>query len=122
MGYNVLVVDDEPHIRQVLVDLFEDEGHCVYTAADGEAALVSVFEHTPDLLLADVMMPRLGGLGLSRRLRARGFVFPIVLMSAVYAEVDIPGVKFIPKPFDIEQILSTLQRVLESHRPLDNGT
>nr|MDQ3045608.1 response regulator [Chloroflexota bacterium] len=91
MGYNVLVVDDEPLIRQVLSDLLEDEGHRVSTAPDGEAALDTVAKHIPDLLLADVMMPRLGGLGLSRSLRERGYDFPIVLMSAVYGEVDIPG-------------------------------
>ena len=115
MGYNVLVVEDEPFIRQVLAELLEEEGHCVSTATDGEAALDTIANHAPDLVLADVMMPRLGGLGLSHRLRERGYEFPIVLMSAVYAEIDIPGVKFIPKPFDVDQMLAILQRVLETH-------
>ncbi len=108
----ILVVDDERAIVSLLADVLEDEGYHVRRAYDGRAALEDVDRAPPDLVLADMMMPRLGGAGLVAQLRERGDETPVVLMSAVYADVDLPGVTFIRKPFDLERVLSVIDRSL----------
>ncbi len=110
----VLVVDDEPTIREIVAALLEDEGYIVDCAGDGVEALDAV-EHTSfDLVLSDVKMPRLDGPALVRQLRRRGYDLPIVLMSAVYADVDLAGLTFVPKPFDSGHLLSRVAAALES--------
>ena len=109
----VLIVDDEPAITDLLAALFEDEGYAVRRAHDGHAALDEIARDPPGLVVTDVMMPRLDGLTLTNRLRQRGDRTPVVLMSAVYADVDIPGVRFVPKPFDLDYIVAVVGRVFE---------
>ncbi len=59
-------------------------------------------------------MPCLDGASFVRKLRRRGYLIPVVLMSAVYADVDLPGVRFVPKPFEIDRLLGTVASALES--------
>ena len=107
----VLVVDDERYIVDLLSDLLEDEGYQVDRAYDGVAALEQIGRHQPDLVVADVMMPRLDGLSLADEINARGLDIPIILMSAaVTPRTD--HVAFIPKPFDIEAMLGLIERLL----------
>jgi CheY-like chemotaxis protein len=68
----------------------------------------------PDLILSDIMMPGIDGVTLIRRLRDRGVRAPAVLMSAVYADVDLPHVRFIPKPFDVDDILDVVDRLFRT--------
>ena len=110
----VLVVDDEPAIREVIATLLEDEGYLVRHAKDGLEALDSINDDEIDLIVSDVVMPRLDGASLVRKLRRRGHVMPVVLMSAVYADVDLPGVRFVPKPFEIDRLLCTVASALVS--------
>lgn len=111
---SVLVVDDEPGIRETVAALLEDEGYLVSRARDGLEAL-SVVESRPfDLVLSDVKMPRLDGIALVRRLRRGGYDLPIVLMSAVYADVDLAGLTFVPKPFDFSFLLSRVEEAIAS--------
>jgi CheY-like chemotaxis protein len=110
----VLVVDDEPAIREVIATLLEDEGYLVRHAKDGLEALDAINENRIDLIVSDVVMPRLDGASLVRRLRRRGHLMPVVLMSAVYADVDLPGVRFVPKPFEIDRLLGTVASALGS--------
>jgi two-component system response regulator MprA len=108
----VLVVDDERYIVDLLSDLLEDEGYRVERAYDGIAALEEISRHPPDLVVADVMMPRLDGLSLADEINARGLGIPIILMSAaVTPRTD--HVAFIPKPFDIEAMLGLIERLLK---------
>ena len=104
MVCTILIVDDERHIVEVLAGLLEDEGYAVRRAYDGEAALRAVEAAPPDLVLSDAMMPRLGGVELARRLISLGI--PVVLMSSAVADPGLPGVAFVSKPFDLEQILT----------------
>jgi two-component system OmpR family response regulator len=109
----VLVVDDEPAIREIVATLLEDEGYEVRHARDGVEALAAIDDRI-DLVLSDVIMPRLDGASLVRKLRRRGHLVPVVLMSAVYADVDLPGVRFVPKPFEIDRLLGTVASALGS--------
>jgi two-component system cell cycle sensor histidine kinase/response regulator CckA len=111
----VLVVEDEPAIREVVADLLEDEGYAVRQAADGLEAIDELEVDHIDLVLSDVRMPRLDGPALARRLRRHGYAVPVVLMSAVGVEVDLPGVGFLPKPFDRDHLLHAIGSALESH-------
>ena len=81
MQRTILVVDDDPHIRQLLVFALAKVGLEAREAADGEAALASVAERAPDLVVLDINMPRLDGLEVCRRLRAQGDL-PILFLSS----------------------------------------
>ncbi|HYO44980.1 MAG TPA: response regulator, partial [Candidatus Limnocylindrales bacterium] len=69
---SILVVDDEPHIREVVGSYLAREGYEVRFAGDGEAALASALEHEPDLIVLDVMLPGRSGFDVLRELRAAG--------------------------------------------------
>ncbi|MGC4107449.1 MAG: response regulator [Thermomicrobiales bacterium] len=103
-GRTVLVVDDERYIVDLLTDLLDDEGYRVISAFDGLTALRKVEEETPDLILADIMMPRLDGLGLLTRVREEYAELPVVLMSAAVTPL-IQEVPYIAKPFDLDDLL-----------------
>ena len=108
----VLVVEDEPVIRELMAILLEDEGYAVRQAVDGLQALEMLEQQGIDLVLSDVKMPRLDGASLVHRLRSRGDAIPVVLMSAVYAEVDLPGVRFLRKPVNCEHLLMIIAAAL----------
>ena len=107
MEPTVLVVDDEPLIATLLATLLQEEGYRVRCAHDGVEALAEVARRAPDLVVSDVAMPRLGGVELAARLRARGI--PVVLVSAAYAAIEAPGVPFVPKPFDLDHLLGVVR-------------
>jgi DNA-binding response OmpR family regulator len=103
-GRTVLVVDDERYIVDLLTDLLDDEGYRVISAFDGLAALQKVKEEAPDLILADIMMPRLDGLALLTRIREEYSGVPVVLMSAAVTPL-MHEVPYIAKPFDLDDLL-----------------
>ena len=112
----VLVVEDEPAIREVVADLLQDEGYAVRQASDGLQAIDELEVDDIDLVLSDVRMPRLDGPSLAHRLRGRGQGVPVVLMSAADVEVDLPGVRFLPKPFDCDHLLHVISSALGAGR------
>ena len=112
----VLVVEDEPAIREVVADLLKDEGYTVRQASDGLQAIDEMEVDDVDLVLSDVRMPRLDGPSLARRLRRHGYAVLVVLMSAVDVEVDLPGVRFLPKPFDRDHLLHVIGSALGAYR------
>jgi two-component system response regulator VicR len=111
----ILVVDDDRPIADVIGDLLRDEGYDVRIAYNGQAALQDIERRPVDLVLSDVMMPKLDGPGLVRSLRERGDPVPVILMSAVYQDVDLPGVEFVPKPFDVGHLAALVARVIEQN-------
>ena len=117
----VLVVEDEPTIRELMAILLEEEGYAVRQATDGLEAWETVEQYPVDLILSDVKMPRLDGASLAQRLRARGNPLPIVLMSAVYAEVDLPGVRFLRKPINCEHLLDIIAAALRERPRSSRG-
>lgn len=110
----VLVVDDEADIREVLGDLFADDGFRVVCAEDGQEALQLVAVEVPDVIVSDFRMPRLHGLELVERLRAADHLMPIVLMSTWTPPADLPGVRFVRKPFDLDAISKAIELSLAS--------
>jgi DNA-binding response OmpR family regulator len=110
----VLVVDDERYIVDLLTDLFQDEGYEVQRAYDGVAALDVIDRDMPDLVVADVMMPRLDGLSLYNQIRERSEKLPVILMSAAVTPRSLDAT-FVPKPFDIDTLLQLVEEKL-NHR------
>ncbi len=114
----LLIVDDEAEIVELVTMVLEQDDRSIFTAYDGEQALEIVHEEQPDLVLSDIMMPRLDGRELCKRIRAdpttSGIV--IILMSAVHkleaADCDADGL--IRKPFDISMITGLINRHLVS--------
>jgi len=116
----ILVVDDNPTNVKILQTRLASAGYDVVTAADGEQALVTARETTPDLILLDVMMPRLDGMEVCRRLRADpDFPFtPIVLVTAlsetkdVIAGLEAGGDEYLTKPIDHGALLARVRSML----------
>ena len=114
----ILVVDDEPLIRDVLVEVLRDQGYVVVTANDGLSALEMVRQATPALVLMDVMMPRLDGRAALRAMRDHGSSddVPVILMSAMAkpADLDSEITAFLRKPVDLQQLLALVAGLLSS--------
>jgi two-component system, OmpR family, response regulator MprA len=106
------VVEHVPLIAAQLATPLQEEGYAVRCARDGQTALRQVERDPPDLVLADVMMPRLDGVTLAERLRERGDRTPVVLMSAVVTRLEVPGVGFVPKPFDLDRVVTVVNRAV----------
>ncbi|HLL54259.1 MAG TPA: response regulator [Myxococcaceae bacterium] len=116
----LLIVDDEHAIVDVLQGLLGDEGYRVVAAANGREALARLSEGTPDLALVDVMMPLMGGRELVRAMAADPALakIPVVMMSAAPRAIlfpagdDTPFAAFLAKPFDVEELLALIRRLL----------
>ena len=117
MPRTVLVVDDDPHIRQLLVFALEKAGLATAEAADGEAALASVAADPPDMVILDINMPRMDGLEVCRRLRATSDL-PVLFLSSRDDEIDrIIGIElgaddYVTKPFSPREVVARVQAVL----------
>ena len=109
---SILVVDDDPAIRDALALLLEDEGYAVLAAPDGLAALEAVARDSPDLVITDLYMPGLDGSGLIARLRSERPDLPIIVVSAGIRVSPPDGVPFFAKPFDSEHLLATVASLL----------
>lgn len=112
-GGVVLIVDDERYIVDLLTDLLQDEGYQVLRASDGQAALDILSHQLPDLVVADVMMPRIDGIRLLALIRERNQHLPVILMSAAVTPQS-KDVTFLRKPFDIDVLLDLIERKLAS--------
>jgi CheY-like chemotaxis protein len=112
----ILVADDEPLLLQIIVEALTDEGYEVIAARDGQEAVELTVQENPDLLIFDVMMPRLDGREAIRTLRRREPAphMPMVLMSAGITASRIDhDITFLQKPFDLDRLLMLVQRLLE---------
>lgn len=108
----ILVVDDDGVLCDLLHDLLTEEGYEVRCARHGLAALDEIGRSLPDLVLTDIQMPHLDGLGLLSCLKNQSVALPVVLMSAVRPD-DLPeGVAFVAKPFDLDDLLVTIEHAL----------
>ena len=122
----LLLVDDEPGLRTAVKAYLEDEGFVVSTANDGEDGWALAQELLPDVIISDVMMPRLDGYGLLRRLRAdeRLGGTPVLFLTAKGMTADrIAGFNagaddYIPKPFDPDELVARLHNVVRRQERL----
>jgi DNA-binding response OmpR family regulator len=114
----ILVVEDEPNMVVGLRDNFEFEGYEVITARDGVEGLQRALEESPDLVVLDVMMPRMSGLEVCKQLRAKRASLPIIMLTARGQEVDkVVGLElgaddYVTKPFSIRELLARVKAVL----------
>ena len=115
----VLIIDDEPGLRQTVSLILADEGYEVHTASDGEEGLARALEVQPDLILCDVRMPRLTGIEFLERYRqANGTAMVIVMTAYGGMEMALQAMKkgaydYIQKPFTSEQLVLTLKKAEE---------
>lgn len=104
---SILVVDDDRALCAVLLDVLTAAGYAVECAFDGEAGWAEIQFSPPHLVLSDITMPRLDGLGLVRRLRQDGSIVPVILMSAGDGDgAAALGVTFVRKPIDLDRMVS----------------
>lgn len=114
----ILVVEDDPSISMGLSMNLEAEGYAVAVAEDGEHGLRLAREFKPDLIVLDVMLPKLNGFEVLRTLRGEGVAVPIVMLSARGAEMDkVMGLElgaedYITKPFGLAELLARVKAVL----------
>lgn len=114
----VLIVEDDPAVRESLERCLGFEGYDVVSAVDGEAALAAVSLHQPDAILLDLQLPKLDGLEVCRRIRASGDGVPILMLTARDATRDrVSGLDagaddYLPKPFALEELLARLRALL----------
>jgi DNA-binding response OmpR family regulator len=117
----VLVVDDEPIVRDVVVKYLRREGYRTLEAGDGEAALALVDHERPDLVVLDLMLPGLDGLAVCRRIRARSEL-PVIMLTARAEEADrIVGLEigaddYVTKPFSPRELAARVKTVLRRAR------
>ena len=122
----VLVVDDEPMVREVVARYLELDGMKVYQAGDGAAAQAWLDDNIADLVVLDVMLPEVDGLTILRRLRA-GSDVPVILLTARAEEFErIGGLElgaddYIVKPFSPRELAARVRTVLRRSHPSSNG-
>lgn len=114
----ILLVDDEPSIIQLARMYFERDGFRIQEAMDGEAALEVVAKHHPALIVLDVMLPKLAGFEVCRKLRAGGDLTPIIMLTARDEDIDkILGLElgaddYLTKPFNPRELIARTKAIL----------
>ena len=114
----ILIVEDEPGMVAGLRDNFEFEGYQVLSAMDGVSGLERALADSPDLVILDVMMPRMSGLDVCKQLKSKRPAIPIIMLTARGQEVDkVVGLElgaddYVTKPFSIRELLARVKAVL----------
>jgi DNA-binding response OmpR family regulator len=114
----ILIIEDEPAMVAGLRDNFEYEGYDVISADDGVSGLERVFADDPDLVVLDVMMPRMSGLEVCKQVKARRPSVPIIMLTARGQEIDkVVGLElgaddYVTKPFSIRELMARVKAVL----------
>ncbi|WUV04487.1 response regulator transcription factor [Actinoallomurus sp. NBC_01490] len=118
MDVRILVVDDEPAVRDSLASSLAFEDYEVVTAADGVSALDELGRAQPDLAILDILMPRMDGLTACRRLRALGETLPVLMLTARdtvgdrVTGLDAGADDYLVKPFDLDELLARVRALL----------
>jgi DNA-binding response OmpR family regulator len=118
MDARILIVEDELPMRTALQDCLESEGYRVLTAVDGEAGLQRALEEKPDLILLDIMMPRLDGFALCAELRRLHHTVPVLMLTAKgqvedrVRGLDVGADDYLVKPFSTEELLARVRALL----------
>ena len=121
----ILIIEDEPAMLRGLADNFEFAGYAVKTAADGETGLSAALRLKPDLIILDIMLPRINGYEICRRVRQDGLDMPIIMLTAKGEEEDVVlGLNlgaddYVTKPFSIKELLARADAFLRRRRAKD---
>jgi two-component system OmpR family response regulator len=114
----VLIVDDEPNIRDLLATSLRFAGFDIQTAANGTAAVAAVTESEPDIILLDVMLPDMNGFSVTKKLRSAGIQAPILFLTARDEVEDkitgltVGGDDYLTKPFSLDEVVARIQAIL----------
>jgi DNA-binding response OmpR family regulator len=125
-GMRVLIVDDEPMVRDVLARYLTRSGFIAESASDGEAAIAAFDASRPDLVLLDLMLPRVDGFSVFRSIRARAAT-PVIMLTARGEETErIAGLElgaddYVAKPFSPREVVARVQAVLRRHIAQDGA-
>ena len=123
MKTRILIVEDEPAMVAGLRDNFEYEGYDVISAGDGVHGLERALAEHPDLVVLDVMMPRMSGLDVCKQLKAKRPSLPIIMLTARGQEIDkVVGLElgaddYVTKPFSIRELMARVKAVLRRASP-----
>jgi len=118
----ILVIEDDPAMLRGLKDNFLFKGYRVKTAADGESGLNEALNSNPDLIILDIMLPRINGFEVCRLIRAEGLAMPIIMLTAKGQESDIilglnlGADDYVTKPFNIHELLARVNAFLRRQR------
>jgi len=119
----ILVVEDEPAILRGLADNLKRELHDVLTAADGETGYQLIKQKKPDLVILDLMLPKLSGYEVCRQMRAEGIATPILMLTARGEEtdrvvgLDLGADDYVTKPFSVRELLARVRAMLRRGQP-----
>jgi DNA-binding response OmpR family regulator len=122
MSETVLIVEDDAALLRGLKDNFVFAGYQVFAAEDGEKGLRSVLDDKPDLIILDIMLPKINGYEICRRIRKEGLTMPIIMLTAKGQESDIVlGLNlgaddYVTKPFSIKELLARAEAFLRRQR------
>lgn len=119
----ILVVEDDPAILRGLSDSLRRESYEVLTAADGESALRLIEQKNPDLVILDLMLPKLSGYEICRKMRSEGNNVPILMLTARGEEgnrvlgLDLGADDYVSKPFSLRELLARVRALLRRAQP-----
>ena len=117
-GPKILIVDDEPNIRDLLTTSLRFAQFAVRAVGNGAQAISAVLEEEPDLIILDVMLPDINGFGVTKRLRASGYTAPILFLTAKDDTEDkitgltVGGDDYVTKPFSLEEVVARLRGLI----------
>ena len=118
---NILIIEDDPAILRAVKDNFVALGHRVKTARDGETGLHEALNGGPDLIILDIMLPKINGFEICRAVRAEKLAMPILMLTAKGQEEDIVrGLElgaddYITKPFSVRELMARARAFLRRH-------
>ncbi|MBM3744883.1 MAG: response regulator transcription factor [Acidobacteria bacterium] len=119
----ILIIEDEPALLRALADSFRFESYEVLTAEDGETGYKLLKNHKPDLLVLDLMLPRMSGYDVCRKLRAEGIEIPILMLTARAEEadrvvgLDLGADDYVAKPFSLRELSARVRALLRRAQP-----
>lgn len=114
----ILIVDDEPNIRDLLTTSLRFSGFAVQAVGNGAAAISAVLAEEPDLIVLDVMLPDMNGFSVTKRLRSAGYTAPILFLTAKDDTQDkitgltVGGDDYVTKPFSLDEIVARIKAIL----------
>ena len=124
----VLVVDDEPSIRDLLSRQLRFAGFSVAAVGNGNDAVQAAEKSTPDIILLDVMLPDMNGFSVTKAIRAKGINVPVLFLSARDEEADrvtgltVGGDDYVTKPFGLDEVVARIHAILRRTKTTESGT